>query len=75
MDPVRSNKMATKGPAKPGEPVDVAAAAIGDESGIQAAAVAAQQSNYAVLVAQFADMDSAKMAYEAPNAGTDCAAA
>ena len=41
---------------------DVAAVAFGDETG---AGVIAVQGNYAVLVASFADMDSAKIAYGA----------
>ena len=51
--------------AVPEQPVDVAVAAIGDESGVQAVAGIAVQGNRAVIVAQFADMDSAKAAYYA----------
>ncbi len=46
-----------------GEPVMVAAEVVGDESGVQAAGAIAVQGNYALIVAQFADMDSAKAAY------------
>ena len=45
------------------QPVEVVAAAVGDESGIQAEAAVAMQGNSAILVAQFADMDTAKEAY------------
>ncbi len=47
------------------EPVEVAAVVAGDESGIQAEAAVAVQGNSAIIVAQFADMDTAKLAYEA----------
>ncbi len=47
------------------EPVVVVAAAVGDDSGIQAEAVLAVQGDQAVLVAQFADMNAAEAAYEA----------
>lgn len=50
-------------PAADAEPVKVVAAAVGDESGIQAEAAVAMQGNSAILVAQFADMDTAKEAY------------
>ncbi len=39
--------------------------AVGDESGVQAVAGIAVQGNQALIVAQFADMDSAKAAYYA----------
>jgi uncharacterized membrane protein len=51
--------------AAPDEPVEVAVAAVGDDLGVQAVAGIAVQGNEAVLVAQFADMDSAKQAYYA----------
>jgi uncharacterized membrane protein len=47
------------------QPVDVVVAAVGDESGIQAEAALAIQGHSAILVAQFADMDAAKLAYGA----------
>jgi len=47
------------------QPIDVAATVVGDEFGVQAAEALAVQGNDAVLVAQFADMDAAKLAYEA----------
>jgi uncharacterized membrane protein len=52
-------------PAKADEPVEVVAAVVGDDSGVQAAGAIAVEGDYAVLVAQFADMDSATVAYEA----------
>ena len=52
-------------PAQADEPVEVVAAVVGDESGVQAAGAIAVEGDYAVLVAQFADMDSATVAYEA----------
>ena len=52
-------------PAQADEPVEVVAAVVGDDSGLQAAGVIAVEGDYAVLVAQFADMDSATVAYEA----------
>jgi uncharacterized membrane protein len=56
----------TKNPAaQADEPVEVVAAVVGDESGVQAAGAIAVEGDYAVLVAQFADMDSATVAYEA----------
>ena len=56
----------TKQPAaQAGEPVEVVVAAVADESGVAAAGAIAVQGDYAVLVAQFADMDSATLAYEA----------
>jgi uncharacterized membrane protein len=48
----------------PDAPVDVAVAAVGDEYGVEAVAGIAVQGDQAVMVAQFADMDSAKAAYE-----------
>ena len=47
------------------QPVDVAVAAVGDDLGVQAVAGVAVQGNQAIIVAQFADMDSAKAAYYA----------
>ncbi len=47
------------------QPVDVAVAAVGDDLGVQAVAGVAVQGNKAIIVAQFADMDSAKAAYYA----------
>ncbi len=47
------------------QPVDVAVAAVGDDLGVDAVAGIAVQGNQALIVAQFADMDSAKAAYEA----------
>jgi uncharacterized membrane protein len=49
----------------PDAPVDVAVAAVGDEYGVEAVAGIAVQGDQAVMVAQFADMDSAKAAYYA----------
>jgi uncharacterized membrane protein len=51
--------------AEPEQPVDVAVLVAGDEYGVQAAAGIAVQGTHAVLVAQFADMDTAKAAYDA----------
>ena len=51
--------------ATPDQPVDVAVAAAGDDLGVDAVAGIAVQGNQALIVAQFADMDSAKAAYEA----------
>jgi uncharacterized membrane protein len=45
--------------------IDVAAVAVGDEYGIEAEAAIAVQGTAAVLVARFADMDTAKLAYDA----------
>jgi uncharacterized membrane protein len=45
-------------------PIDVAAVVVGDEYGIQAEAAIAVQGTAAVLVARFADMDTAKLAYD-----------
>ena len=52
-------------PATPDQPVDVAVAAVGDDLGVDAVAGMAVQGNQALVVAQFADMDSAKNAYYA----------
>jgi uncharacterized membrane protein len=47
-------------------PLDAAAVVVADESGaVQAEALLAVQGTHALLVARFADMDSAKAAYEA----------
>jgi uncharacterized membrane protein len=48
----------------PEQPIDVAAVVVGDEYGIQAEAAIAVQGKEAVLVARFADMDTAKLAYD-----------
>ncbi len=53
----------TPAPAADEQPVDVAAVVVGDEAGVQAEAAVAMQGNSAILVAQFADMDTAKAAY------------
>jgi uncharacterized membrane protein len=50
--------------AAPEQPVDAAVVVAGDDAGIEAGAAIAVQGNQAVIVAQFADMDSAKAAYE-----------
>ena len=50
-------------PAQP--PVDTVVAVAGDDAGIEAVAGIQVQGNQALLVAQFADMDSAKNAYYA----------
>ena len=47
------------------QPVTEVAAVVGDDAGVQAVADIAVQGDQAVIVAQFADMDSAKAAYEA----------
>ena len=52
-------------PAAPEPPVDTVVAVAGDDSGVQAVAEISVQGNRAVLVAQFADMDTAKAAYYA----------
>jgi uncharacterized membrane protein len=52
-------------PAQPEEPVVVVEGAIVDDAGVEAAGAIAVEGNYALLVAQFADMDTAKLAYEA----------
>lgn len=46
------------------QPIDVAAVVVGDEYGIQAEAAIAVQGTAALLVARFADMDTAKLAYD-----------
>jgi uncharacterized membrane protein len=51
--------------AAPEQPVDAAVVVAGDDAGIEAVAAIAVQGNQAVIVAQFADMDSAKAAYYA----------
>jgi len=56
----------TKGtPAQPEEPVTVAEGVVVDDAGVEAVGAIAVQGNYVVLAAQFADMDSAKLAYGA----------
>ena len=55
----------TKTPAAAQPPVDTVVAVAGDDAGIQAVAGIQVQGNQALLVAQFADMDSAKNAYYA----------
>ena len=55
----------TKDTAAPQPPVDTVVAVAGDEAGIEAVAGISVQGNQALLVAQFADMDSAKTAYYA----------
>ena len=47
------------------QPVEVAVATVSDDLGIEGAAGIAVQGNQALIVAQFADMDSAKAAYNA----------
>ena len=51
--------------ATPDQPVDVAVATVSDDLGVEAVAGIAVQGNQALIVAQFADMDSAKAAYYA----------
>ena len=51
--------------AAPDQPVDAAVVAVGDDLGVEAVAGIAVQGNQALIVAQFADMDSAKAAYYA----------
>jgi len=51
--------------AAPEQPVEAAVVVAGDDAGIDAVAAIAVQGNQAVIVAQFADMDSAKAAYYA----------
>jgi len=46
--------------ATPAQPIDVTATVVADEFGVQTTRALAVQGNYAVLVAQFADMDAAK---------------
>jgi len=56
----------TKGtPAPPEEPVMVTEGIVVDDAGVEAVGAIAVQGNYVVLAAQFADMDSAKLAYGA----------
>lgn len=50
--------------ATPAQPIDVTATVVADEFGVQTTRALAVQGNYAVLVAQFADMDAAKLAYD-----------
>jgi uncharacterized membrane protein len=54
-----------KTPEATAEPVEVVAAVVEDEAGVQAEAAIAVQGDSAIIVAQFADMDTAKIAYEA----------
>ncbi len=54
-----------KAPEATAQPVEFVAAAVGDETGIQAAAAMTVQGHSAIVVAQFADMDTAKIAYGA----------
>ena len=49
----------------PDQPVDVAVAAVSDDLGVEAVGGIAVQGSQALIVAQFADMDSAKAAYYA----------
>jgi len=51
--------------AQADQPVEVAAVVVGNEYGIEAEAAIAVQGSEAVLVARFADMDTAKAAYDA----------
>ena len=51
--------------ATPDQPIDAAVVAVGDDRGVEAVAGIAVQGNQALVVAQFADMDSAKNAYYA----------
>ena len=55
----------TKDAAAADQPVDAAVVAVGDDLGVDAVAGIAVQGNQALVVAQFADMDSAKNAYYA----------
>jgi uncharacterized membrane protein len=55
----------TKDTTATADDVVVVAGEIADESGVAAAGVVEVEGNYALLVAQFADMDTAKLAYEA----------
>ena len=55
----------TKDAAAADQPVDAAVVAVGDDLGVDAVAGIAVQGNQALIVAQFADMDSAKNAYYA----------
>ena len=52
-------------PAAPDQPIDAAVATVSDDRGVEAVAGIAVQGNQAIVVAQFADMDSAKAAYYA----------
>jgi uncharacterized membrane protein len=54
-----------KTPEATAEPVEVVAAVVEDEAGVQAEAAIAVQGDSAIIVAQFADMDTAKLAYGA----------
>ena len=47
------------------EPAYIVGAAVGDETGVKAAAAIAIEGDAALLIAQFADMDAAKRTYEA----------
>jgi uncharacterized membrane protein len=51
--------------AAPEQPVEAAVVVAGDDAGVNAVAGIAVQGNQAVIVAQFADMDTAKAAYYA----------
>jgi hypothetical protein len=51
--------------AAPEQPVDAAVLVAADDAGVEAVAGIEVQGNQAVIVAQFADMDSAKAAYYA----------
>ena len=56
----------TQSPAvTPDDTVDVAVATVSDDLGVEAVAGIAVQGSQALIVAQFADMDSAKQAYYA----------
>jgi uncharacterized membrane protein len=50
--------------APPDQPVTEVAAVVGDDAGVEAVADVQVQGDQAVIVAQFADMDTAKYAYE-----------
>jgi len=52
-------------PAAPEVPVVVVEGVVVDDAGVEAVGAIAVQGNYVVLAAQFADMDSAKLAYGA----------
>ena len=47
------------------EPILVASAVVGDETGVKAAGAIAIEGDSALIIAQFADMNSAKQTYEA----------
>jgi uncharacterized membrane protein len=51
--------------AAPGQPIDAAVATLYDDRGVEAVAGIAVQGNQALIVAQFADLDAAKAAYDA----------